>query len=67
MKQPDRIHEMFDLAAILSKKIPFVRVDLYLCNKSIYFGELTLYPQSGFDPNYLAETDQYFGSLIDII
>lgn len=66
LPKPSCIDEMFALAAKLSKGIPFVRVDLYQCDGKIFFGEMTFYPQSGFDPNYLPETDLYFGSLIDL-
>jgi hypothetical protein len=43
-----------------------VRVDLFECDGKIYFGEMTFYPDSGFDANLLPETDEYFGSLIDL-
>lgn len=65
INKPDRIEEMFELASELSKGIPFVRVDLYECGSNIFFGEMTFFPQGGFDANYLPETDLYFGSLID--
>ena len=58
--------EMFDIARRLSKGIPYVRVDLYAINGKTYFGELTFFPDSGFDANLLAETDEYFGKLIEI-
>ncbi|HAX53193.1 MAG TPA: hypothetical protein DCX82_14885 [Lachnospiraceae bacterium] len=66
LKRPDEIDKMFAIAGKLSMGIPFIRVDLYECNHKIYFGELTLYPQSGFDLNLLPETDLYFGGLIHI-
>lgn len=66
LPKPQCIDEMFDIAAELSKGIPFLRVDLYQCNEQVYFGELTLYPQGGLDPNYLPETNRYFGDLIDL-
>lgn len=66
LPKPVCIDEMFEIAAKLSKNIPFVRVDLYQSNNQVYFGEMTFYPQSGWDPNYLPETDLYFGSLIDL-
>lgn len=66
LPKPKCINEMFKLASILSKGEPFVRVDLYESNEKVYFGELTFYPQSGFDANYLPETDRYFGDLIDL-
>ena len=64
--KPSCMDEMFELAAKLSKDIPFVRVDLFECDGKVYFGEMTFYPDSGFDANLLPETDDYFGSLIDL-
>lgn len=66
LQKPKCIGKMFEIASILSQNIPFVRVDLYECNGDIYFGEMTLYPQSGLDANLLPETDAYLGSLIKI-
>ena len=66
LPKPKNFEKMIQLAERLSKDILFVRVDFYNCNGNIYFGEMTFYPQSGFDPNYLPETDRYFGSLIDL-
>ncbi|MBR4006592.1 ATP-grasp fold amidoligase family protein [Fibrobacter sp.] len=64
--KPSCMDEMFEIAAKLSKDIPFVRVDLFECDGKIYFGEMTFYPDSGFDANLLPETDEYFGQLIDL-
>lgn len=64
--KPECMDEMFSLAAKLSKGIPFVRVDLYAINGKPFFGELTFYPQSGFDRNLLPETDKHFGELLDL-
>jgi len=64
--KPPRIDEMFEFAQKLSKDYPFVRIDLYNSDGEIYFGEFTLYPDSGFDANVLPETDIYFGEKIKI-
>ena len=64
--KPACMDEMFRIAAELSKGMPFVRVDLYQSSGQIYFGELTFFPDSGFDANLLAETDVYFGNLIQL-
>lgn len=64
--KPDNMDEMFSIAEKLSQGLPFVRVDLYSINNKTYFGELTFYPQSGFDANLLKETDEYWGNLIDL-
>ena len=66
LPKPKAIDQMFQLAAELSKGIPFVRVDLYYCNGQIYFGEMTFFPQSGFDANLLRETDEYLGNMIKL-
>lgn len=64
LSKPKKIDEMFKIAKILSKDLPFVRVDLYCEGDKIYFGELTFFPQSGFDSNLLKETDILFGDKI---
>lgn len=64
--KPSCMDEMFEIAAKLSKGLPFVRVDLYQSCGSIYFGEMTFFPDSGFDANLLPETDAYFGDLIHL-
>ena len=64
--KPECIDEMFRIAQILSKDLPFIRVDLYQSCGRIYFGELTFFPDSGLDANLLPETDKYFGNLIDL-
>ena len=64
--KPECMDRMFEIAAKLSVGHPFVRVDLYECDNRIYFGELTFYPDSGFDENLLEETDEYFGKKIDL-
>ena len=46
--KPVNLDEMLNIARILSKNIPFVRVDLYNVKGSIFFGELTFYPWGGF-------------------
>lgn len=64
--KPECMDKMFQIAEMLAKDIPAVRVDLYQSCGHIYFGELTFYPASGFDPNRSPEADYYFGSLIDL-
>lgn len=47
-EKPKSLDKMKKIAEDLSKDFPFVRVDLYLIDKKIYFGELTFYPWSGY-------------------
>lgn len=64
--KPDCIDEMFSIASILSREIPFVRVDLFECDGKVFFGELTFFHDAGFDGDLLPETDEYFGKLINL-
>ena len=68
LPKPRDMDKMFEIAERLSQKVgsSFLRVDLYNSQGHIYFGELTFFPDSGFDPNRLPETDLYFGNLINI-
>ena len=61
LPKPRQIDRMFNVAETLSKGIPFVRIDLYCVQDKIYFGEMTFFPDSGFDTNLLEETDRYWG------
>lgn len=51
---PTNFNQMVFFAEKLSEEIPFLRVDFYNLNGSIYFGELTFFPAGGigkFEPN----------------
>ena len=58
--KPGKFDEMKQLAEILSKEIPHVRVDFYNINGQIYFGELTFYHWSGMVPFVPEEWDYTF-------
>lgn len=47
LKKPENWGKMVEIAEILGKKFPFVRVDLYNINGKIYFSELTFTPAKG--------------------
>ena len=47
MEKPAQLDSMTALAEFLGTPFDFIRVDLYLVNGKIYFGELTNYPNSG--------------------
>lgn len=66
LPKPGCMDKMFELAGRLSEGIPFVRVDLYECGGRVYFGELTFFPDSGFDHNLLPETDEYWGRMLTL-
>lgn len=64
--KPKLFDEMKQLAEILSKDIPCVRIDLYQVNGKIYFGEYTFYHFGGTVPFEPTEWDEKFGSWIDL-
>lgn len=63
---PENFGEMVDVAKRLSSGLPFARIDLYNVDGSIYFGEITLYPTSGFGPFDSEEWDLRLGEMIEL-
>ena len=66
VNKPKNLSKMIEIAETLSKGFSFVRVDLYYSKGKIYFGELTFYPDSGFDATLLEKTDILLGDKINI-
>lgn len=64
LPKPLNYDKMIELAEILSRDIPFVRVDFYEASGRIYFGELTFYPGSGLEEFKPQEWDYKLGNLI---
>lgn len=64
--KPSNWDEMVQIAKELSTGFPFLRVDLYSINGKTYFGELTLFPASGFSPFLNDDQDKLFGSWITL-
>lgn len=56
--KPALLDEMIRLSEILAKGIPHVRVDWYIVNNQLYFGELTFFDASGLD-NFIPEKYNY--------
>ena len=46
-KKPTKINDMIYISEILSKSFEFARIDLYMSNDKIYFGEITFIPAAG--------------------
>ncbi|MBE5819572.1 MAG: glycosyl transferase [Clostridiales bacterium] len=65
-KKPENFEEMKELAKVLSKDIPFVRVDFYEIEGKIYFGELTFYPCSGYIPFKPEKYDKILGDMLEL-
>lgn len=64
--KPDRLEDMVEIARRLSDDFPFVRVDLYLVEDRIYFGELTFTSGGGMSSFEPAEWDRRLGDLIGL-
>lgn len=61
IEKPKGLEKMLEIAEILSKDFPFVRVDLYWVNEKVYFGELTFYPWTGYIQFYPDSFDYEMG------
>lgn len=66
LPKPENFDEMIRIARELSKPYYHARIDLYNINGKIYFGEITLCPNSGFDANITYETDKLFGEKLHL-
>lgn len=66
IKKPINFGKMKELAKIISKGFPHVRVDFYEVNGKVYFGELTFYHFSGFQPFYPNRWDEIFGEWLKL-
>lgn len=65
--RPICLEEMLEYSRILSANIPHVRVDWYVINELLYFGEMTFYDASGFDLYKDDKDDLLLGSWITIV
>ncbi len=66
VKKPAKLDEMIEICKALSKDVPFVRVDLYYVNDTIYFSELTFSPGSGFAQFEPLEWEKRIGDWITL-
>lgn len=64
LEKPKEFEEMKDVALKLCKGMAFVRVDLYLHNGRIYFGEMTFCPAGGYTPITPREWEYKLGGMI---
>lgn len=73
INKPECLDEAIEKAEILAKDFPFVRVDFFIENKKIYFGELTFTPAGAMDtelllvpPNKTISVDMIFGKELNL-
>ena len=63
---PSTLKEMIFYAEVLSKDIPFLRVDFYEIAGKVYFGELTFFPDSGYGRFTDDKWDKKMGDMITL-
>ncbi len=69
LNEPNRpidLEKQIQIARLLSKNIPFVRVDLYSVNGQTLFGEMTFYPYSGYGSFRPEKYNLSIGKLINL-
>lgn len=66
LSKPAEFEEMKSFACKLSAGFPHVRVDFYIINHVVYFGELTFFHNGGFFPIYPSEWDFKLGNMIKL-
>ncbi|MDO4548518.1 MAG: ATP-grasp fold amidoligase family protein [Clostridia bacterium] len=64
--RPERLDEMLDVAAKLSKGIRHIRIDLYDVEGKIYFGEMTFFHGYGMEVFRPREFERKLGDLISL-
>ena len=65
-ERPQSFEKMKELCRILTKGMPFVRLDLYEIDSRVYFGEFTFFHGGGFYEFFPDEWNKKLGDLIDI-
>ena len=66
VEPPKLLEEMICLSEVLAKDIPHVRVDWYIVNNHLFFGEMTFFDSSGFDEFIPNEYNIIIGSWIKL-
>lgn len=66
IERPTCLKELLELSKVLSANWRFVRVDFYICNNKIYFGEYTFFPGGGMEQFTDFNADLTWGSKIKL-
>ena len=67
IEQPKYLSTLIELGAKLAEPFPYVRVDFYVHNDAIYFGELTFHHGSGFEVFIPKKWDSFYGKKVPLI
>lgn len=65
-KKPAQWEEMIAISEKFAQDIPYLRVDLYVENEQIYFGEFTFYTGGGFIEFHPKKTDLILGQQLTL-
>ena len=65
-ERPERLEEMLKIVSELSKNEIFARIDLYVVNQQIYFGEITFTPGNAIEKFIPSSIDLEWGNLIHL-
>ncbi|MCQ2199975.1 MAG: hypothetical protein MJZ19_09695 [Paludibacteraceae bacterium] len=66
LPRPKNLELMLEIAQTLSKGLPFVRIDTYNVNGTVYVGEITFFPASGFDAYKPVEWNNIIGDWLTL-
>ena len=64
--RPFCLDKMLELSELLAKGIPMCRIDWYIVCQKLYFGEITFFDASGFEPFDREEDEKMLGIWIDL-
>ncbi|WP_297694396.1 ATP-grasp fold amidoligase family protein, partial [uncultured Eudoraea sp.] len=64
--KPKPLKKMIDSARVLAEDFKYVRVDFYVVDDKLYFGELTFNPCNGFGVFEPPSMDYEFGKLLQL-
>lgn len=64
--KPKCFDQMIEYARVLSKGIPFVRIDFYDSKGKVIFGEMTFTPTAGISEIYTEEAAKWMGDMITL-
>lgn len=66
VEKPKLLNKLLAIASKLSKDFIYVRVDLYIANNQVYFGELTFRPYGGFMKFVPESFDDELGACLEL-
>ena len=66
VKLPQNLDRAFQIADKLSEGFNFIRVDLYLTQDNVWFGEMTNFPGNGFEIFQPYEFDVKMGQMLEL-